>query len=61
MTSKDSVLLHAQLDIVMLLEFALGVRDTYDSMAVIATLTELMKFTGDSAGKQLLEIEEVQF
>lgn len=52
---KDNVLLHAQLDLVMLYEYIIGASDSYDRGAFIGTLDELISLTGDSTGKKYLK------
>lgn len=51
------VLLHAQLDIKGLLDFATTVADSYNKDAAIETLKELQQLTGDPAGQEFTEGE----
>ena len=47
------ILLHAQLDLVGLLEFATGLNSKYETEGSLQTLKELQELTGDPAGLSL--------
>ena len=48
------IMLHAQIDLAMLMRYLLGLSDTYNIEAAQDTLEELRLYTGDDAGLDLM-------